>query len=306
MASQILGERRRTNATISKGDQGRLNVTMSVTFLIVSDDKFASREEILLLTSNAPVVGLLYGPLGLVCVSKTVERLEENALYWEMTCEFDSARDEHENDPENPTDPNNPGQPNPDPETWLSIISWNLSLESFQKVWQDYNGDFYKNTAGELIDPLPVWQRTLCSTEFTNYHSSSLDIEDIAIRNNTINNADFKGFKQHCLLLHVLNAERGTYNGYKTWKVTYKLTHAPQFSHGGTDVGGWIEPFYSFGWNYWDGTQLQSYRVNGENIFGPLLANGDKTANPLDPGTAHPFTRQPYEAIDFSFLRIRV
>ena len=306
MASQIVGERRRTTATLSTGEKSRLNMTMSVTFLVVSDDKFARREEILLFTSNAPIVGLAYGPLGLRCISKSVERLEENALYWEMTCEFDSARDDFENDPENPTDPENPGQPNPDPETWISIVNWNLSLESFQTVWRDWDNEWYANTAGELITPLPTWQRTLCSAEFTQFESSSLSLQEIADRNNTINNAIFKGFPIHCLLLHVLNAEKGEYNGFKTWKVTYKLTYAPEYSHGGNDVGGWIEPFYSFGWNYWDGNRLQSYKENGQDIFGPLLENGNKTANPLNPTTAYAFTRRPYRQRDFSFLRIKV
>ena len=275
-------------------------MTLTVTFLVVTDDKFASREDILLNTTNAPVVGMVYGPLGLQCVSKTIERMEEHALYWEMTCDFDSSQNEYEPDPQDPN--------NPDPVTWRTIIEWNTSLEDFRTWYFDYNGDLYQNTAKELFDPLPVRKRTLLATEFTQFENSALDVRVFAGRNNKINSSPFLLFPTHCLLLNVLGATFGTYNGFPCWSVKYRITHAPQFTHAGGTQGGWITPYYSFGWNYLDpaDNELKLYMTpKGNHIFGPLTSTGNKTANPPNAADAHQFTRRDYDQIDFNtFIRV--
>lgn len=302
MASEIVGERRRTNAALQKGEKGRLNMTMTVTFLVVTDDVFATREDVLLNTANAPVVGMTYGPLGLQCISKSIERLDEHALYWEMTCEFDSAKNEYEQDPRDPV--------NPDPTTWRTIIEWNHSTENWMSKAADVNGNMYKNTAGELIDPLPQTRRTLCSTEFTQFESSDLTLKSFADRNNTINSPAFYGFPEHCLLLNVLNSTLGIYNGFPCWSVRYRLTYAPEYQWGtllGNPViiGGWITPYVSFGWNYKAAGKLELYMTPQSNhIFGPLDVNGNKTADPPNADDAHKFTRQEYDQLDFrTFIR---
>jgi len=300
MASQIIGEKRRTNATMQKAEKGRINLTMTIVFWVVSDDKFASREDILVNTPNTPIVGVRYGANGLRCISKSIERSEEHPLWWEMTCEFDSSDAEHQTDPQDPE--------NPDPTTWQTIIEWNTSLEDFRTWYFDYNGDLYQNTAKELFDPLPVRKRTLLATEFTQFEDSGLDVRVFAGRNNRINSSPFLQFPTHCLLLNVLGASLGMYNGFLCWSVKYRITHAPQFTHAGGTQGGWITPYYSFGWNYLDpaDNKLKLYMTPGNNhIFGPLDANGNKTADPPNAADAHQFTRRDYDQIDFkTFIRV--
>ncbi len=239
---------------------------MSVDFLVVSDDKFASRESILLSTQNAPVVGLEYGPFLATCISKKVERKEEHANYWVMTCEFDSSKEEQQPDPNDPT--------NPEPTTWLPVWKLQISSEDSETMWVDYTPAGAKtiaNTAGELYDPLPNKKSTLVSWVFNQFENASQTLEDISSRHDRINSSAIRGFGQYKLLCQVEDAELGYYNGFPCWNVAYRLVYKRQT---------WKTKSYSWGWNYKDGGVLKPYNANSINIFGPLDAAGGKGTAP--------------------------
>ena len=297
MASEIVGELRRGSGTVRRGENGRLNVTMQVDFLVVTDDKFTSREEVLLATANAPIVGLRYGPLGIPCVSKTANRSETNPLYWELSCEFDSAVENQEPNEENPD--------NPDPTTWIPIWTLKPSLTDGKTMIVDYSDPPQKlaNTAGELYEPLTVAQRKLVSWTFNQFESASTDPMDIFNRHNTINSNGFEKrtrginwtFGEEHFLCQIEEAELGYYAGFLCWNVQYTLTYSPE---------QWIKIVYSHGYNYLDPADntLKAWIKNDININGPLLADGnkDEAANAL--GDIQFFYMYPQ--LDFStFLR---
>lgn len=286
MASEIVGELRRGSGAISRGDKGRLNLTMQVDFLVVSDDKFASREEILLFTQNAPVVGLQYGPLNATCISKTVERNETNPLYWEMKCEFDTAQEEQQQNPEDPQNPN--------PITWIPIWKLRLQTEDSETLWQDYDPAGFKtisNTAGELYDPLPNRKQTLISWVFNQFEDPGLSLAEISSRHNKINAGPIRGFPQWTLLCQIEDAELGWYNGFYAWNIAYLLTYRDD---------DWRTIAYSWGWNYLDNGTLKPWLKDSVQVFGPLDANGGKAAWNTSGHLKYFFLTQTKS---FSFLR---
>lgn len=281
MASQIVGELRRGSGTVSKGQNGRINVTMQIDFLVVTDDKFTTREEVLLETTNAPIVGLNYGPLGIPCVSKTANRNETNPLYWELSCQFDSAVENQEQDPNNPN--------NPDPTTWIPIWRLDLSVEEGESYPVDGAGNSIKNTAGEFYDPLPTKKHRLISWSFNQYEPATTTAVDISNRHLTVNNAPFvktmRGqtytWDQYAFLMSVEEAELGYYLGFLCWNIKYKITYKRNMQPvvGGPAANiGWQNVVYSRGMNYLSGGvgPLKPWMENGININGPLQSNGDK------------------------------
>lgn len=271
-----------------KVGNGRISLTMSVTFLVVTDNKNTTREEVLLTTVNAPIVNLPYGPLNATCISKDVERIETNPLYWEMTCEFDTASDDQKPDPQDPT--------NPDPTTWISIWKINVSSDNEKTIWKDFSTTpaAIANTAGELYDPLPTIKQSLCSFRFTQYEPASLTLKQIADRNHKVNETVFNGFDDLSLLLHVKDADLGVYNGVYCWKIDYEVTYNPQ---------SWLTEMYSWGWNFIDGGgKLVPYKIDNTLVFGPLNSTGGKAA---DPDSAFKQEFLLIEKLEFStFIRV--
>jgi len=295
MAIEIVGELRRGSGTVRRGENGRLNITMQVDFLVATDDPFTTREEVLLATPNAPIVGLTYGPLGISCVSKTANRSEINTLYWELSCEFDSAIENQEPNQEDPS--------NPDPTTWIPIWKLKPSLTDGGTIMQDYSTPPKPivNTAGELYEPLTHRQIRLVGWTFNQFESASTTPDTIASRNNTINNNVFTkklrgvnyewGFNR--FLLQVEEAELGYFAGFLCWNIQYTLTYNPE---------NWVQLVYSHGYNYLDPADntLKPWIKNDINIDGPLDSNGDKAVGPL--GSAQTF--RFYPSLDFgTFLR---
>lgn len=276
MASQIVGELRRGSGAIRKQGKGEIVLTMQVDFLVVADDKFASREDILLNTPNAPIVGLNYGPLNIPCVGKNATRNETNPLYWELSCEFDSSFENQESDPNNPS--------NPDPTAWIPIWTLELSVEDGSTLTHDTNFTPIRNTAGEYYEDLPKARQRLISWTFNQFEPASLSALDIALRHMTVNSVGFSKtirgvtttWDQYAFLLQVENAELGYYMGFLCWNIKYRLTYKRNMWTSGNL--GWQTLTFSRGWNYLDQAtgKLKPWIKDGINIYGPLQSNGDK------------------------------
>lgn len=280
MASEIVGELRRGSGTVRRGENGRLNVTMQVDFLVVTDDKFTSREEVLLATANAPIVGLRYGPLGIPCISKTANRNETNPLYWELSCEFDSAVENQE--------PNDESPDNPDPTTWIPIWKIEPGLQDEGTTSTDFLGKEYKNTAGEFYDPPMNYSVRTASWVFNQYEPASTSGITIMKRHMTVNNATFTkklrgmgmSLEQYQYLMTVEEAELGYYMGFLCWNIKYRLSYnSAAYKNILTNITteiGWQTRVYSHGYNFWNGTSLEPWLEKGINIDGPLDNNGGK------------------------------
>lgn len=296
MPSQILGEKRNGSAKISQQGKTGLSFSSSIEFLVVASDTSVTREEILLFTPGLPVVGLVYGAIGATCVSKDCKRRTDHALYWDVTCEFETAREEQKQDQDNPS---------PDPTTWIPIFK----VDSFISKPKVITTDKTPATAGNVNfaqpgpyairnsalqpfeEPLTV-NRLLAQFSFTQFEDPTQDLDAIMDRNESVNEFAFAGFSSRTLLLNVTGAELGTWGGFFAWRVTYQCTYdAEKHDVKLLDVGSC---FYDSGVQkpYTDG--LNSYR-----IVGNLNGSGGKST-----GDAAVLTFRVYDEKDFSqFIR---
>lgn len=295
MPSEILGQKREGSAKLSQDGKNGLSFSSSVTFLVVASDKTVTREEILLLTPGLPVVGLLYGPLAATCVSKDCTRRTDYALYWDVKCEFETARQEQRQDPNNMSD---------DPTTWIPIFKVDSFISKPRIITTDKtpaaagNVNFgapgpYRitNSAKQPFEEPLTTNRLLAQFSFTQFESDSQSLNSIMDRNDKVNSSSFAGFGARTLLLNVTGAELGYYGGYSAWRCTYQVTYDAE-TH---DV-----KLLDVGSCYLDAGNQLPYRdaLNQYLIVGNLNGSGAKATN------AATLTFRIHEEINFSnFIR---
>jgi hypothetical protein len=165
----------------------------------------------------------MYGIIGAICVSKKAERRTTGSVYWDVTCEFDTGREYQKSSP-NRTGPD--GGDNPDPTTWIPVLSID-SFETKQKVLQfDYSPTPkpIQNSAGDLFSD-PVTRNVLLPVvNFVQFEDPGQYIGDIIDRNDTVNSLPFLTKAKRLFRLNVLAAALGTYATYPAWRISYKLT----------------------------------------------------------------------------------
>lgn len=229
MPSEILGEKRNGSAKLNQDGRNGLSFSSTVEFLVVASDKNVTREEVLLLTPGLPVVGLLYGPLFATCTSKSATRRTDHPLYWDVTCEFETSREQQRQDPNNPSD---------DPTTWIPVFKVDSFISKPRIVTVDktpaaagnvnfaLNGPYkITNSARQPFEePLTV-NRLLAQFSFVQFENASQSLDDIMARNETVNETAFAGFGARTLLLNLTGAELGYYGGYPAWRCTYQVTY---------------------------------------------------------------------------------
>lgn len=274
MPSQILGEKRGGSAKISQQGKTGLSFSSSIEFLVVASDTTVTREEILLFTPGLPVVGVIYGAIGATCVSKDCKRRTDHTLYWDVTCEFETAREEQRQDQNNPS---------PDPTTWIPIFKVDSFISKPRVVTVDKtpaaagNVNFgvagpYKirNSARQPFEePLTV-NRLLAQFSFTQFEDPTQDLDVIMDRNECVNSAAFAGFGTRTLLLNVTGAELGSWGGFFAWRVSYQCTYDNE-TH---DV-----KLLDFGSNYLNAGVQEPYTdgLNQYRIVGALDGSGAKS-----------------------------
>ena len=303
MSSEIVGEMREASASIKKGNGNQLSFVSTWKFLVLTDSVNVSREEVLLGTPGLPVVGLIYGWINAMCISKSCVRAAE-PTYWHVTCEFETGKEDQKQDPANPgsgSDFSGNPLPNPDPTTWIPVLDVN-GVETKQKV---LNYDFSSppkpivNSAKQkFAEPLT---RTYAIASFTGtqFEDPSIRLKTILDRNDKINTSAFtyesEVFSAKTLKLNVVGAQKGYWGNYAAWRVTYKFTYDPE---------GWEVDLLDVGPNFNDAGTLKPYmdETGVFRIVGNLTTGGAK----LTPSTADPeeLTFLPYRTTDFtSFIR---
>lgn len=284
MASWIRdgSERRGGTANISSsGGMPVLNETYH--FIIESDSKFTSRIEILYGTPNFPKVNQTVSAYGLaVCKGTDATRREDNPFVWDASATFSSEVDEGQDNQD----------PNTNPTEWVPI--YETKFERLQEVvTKDQAGTTIANSAGQPFQTgltigrfIPVW-------EFYQFEPSSVDDETLIARNESVNNAPFKGRAEKSLLLTILNSKIGFYYGQRRRLTQYALRY---------NVRLWTHKRLDVGTVYKSGSDHLPYLDKNNNvILGGLNGSGAKVAVGDPPAT---LSFDIYPSISFSFLRV--
>jgi hypothetical protein len=225
MATTIVGEMREGSASVKKGKGTSLTFTSSFNFLVLASSTSVTREEVLLTTSGLPIVGVVYGVIQATCTGISCKRDTKNALYWHVTAEFDTGREDQKQDPSDPT--------NPDPTTWLPVFVID-SFETKQRILtidktpasaSPPGPKTCSNSANQPFGEPLTETVTLCSYTFTQFEDASQDINEIMDRNDTVNKIAFAGRDARTLKLNVTSAELGYYASFQAWRVGYRVTY---------------------------------------------------------------------------------
>ncbi len=292
MATVIVGEMREGTASIKKGKGTSLTFSSQFHFRVLADSSSVSREEVLLGTVGLPIVGVVYGLIQATCTGISAKREPNNVLYWQVTCDFDTGREDQKN---NPSDPDNP-----DPTTWLPVFVID-SFETKQRILTEDKSTPPKTCSNSANQPFgePLTESvTLCSYTFTQFEDPSQDINTILDRNETVNKLEFAGRAARTLKQNVTSAELGYYASFPAWRIGYRHTY---------DRDTWDIKMLDVGPNEYkltaDGYKLVPCKdANGTRIIGNLDGDGYQQAQDLDP---YIITFKTYTAIDFNtFIRI--
>lgn len=222
MASVIVGEMREGQGSVKKGTGTTLTFSSTYHFLVVADDKYTSREEILFGTPGLPFVGLTYGAIQAICTGIDAVRRKEDPTYWDVTCTFDTGTESQKQSASDPT--------SNDPTTWIPVFVVD-SFETRDKVLKE---DFTPGTPLKCVnsantpftDPLTETE-TLCSFSFTQFEDNSLTLNDILARNGTVNKTEFANYAERTLKLNITKAEQGYFVSVPAWRIEYRMTYDP-------------------------------------------------------------------------------
>ena len=217
MTVTVRGQKREGSGRVRKS-KDKLVFEETYTFSAYTDDLNTTRLQVLG-ASGIPVIGTTLSAGGrAVCTSLSADRNPVNAYEWTVTAEFSSEVEEdssgsQEGQGTNPTD-------------WIPIAE--LSFETYQFYKQyDVNKKPYINSAGFPFSGGIPETRTIAKFDFDQFEASTLKLEDIIDRNETINLGSFLGKPQDTWKLSILNAKIGFYYGYKCWRISYSLAYNP-------------------------------------------------------------------------------
>ena len=233
MATELIGRERTGNARLSGGKDG-FSYSETYDYLVMSDDPFEDYWNVIT-TAGLPQV-LVTEVNGIKCTGKTANRDSGHAGLWRVSCEFTQETTGQETG----TDP--------DPTTWIPI--WTGSIETYDEVLLKAktsstatgtlsgSEEPYMNSAKDLFpDPL-IKRRPIIVMEFVQYEAYNLDPDEIAARNDTINNAAFKGFGARTLKLNVRAFTKGIYYIYPPTQIAYVVAYKPSvWCDGPLDIG---------------------------------------------------------------------
>lgn len=285
MPNELRGETR--PATISvRSNNGVPMLDETYHFLVEAETKYTSRLSVLQ-TTGLPIVGVTVSSFGLsVCRSKTATRRPEQPTLWDVTCEFSSEVAENQTQ-------SSSGDPiNADPTTWVPIYETKFERLN-EVVTRDYSDAAIANSAGQPFEVgltigrfIPVW-------EFFQIESATVTDETIIARNESVNDATFKGRAAKSLLLSVVSSTVGYYYGAKRRLTQYSLKYNPRL---------WTHKRLDVGTVFLDGGVLKPYTDNSGNvILGGLNGSGAKVSAGSPPAVR---SFDMYPSISFSaFLR---
>lgn len=226
MAHTLLGPKRTGEARLRSSDGAPVFESV-YHFIVKADSKTASRASILA-TAGLPQLGDIDAGSSLgVCRSSVAVQREDHPLYWDVTCEFSTEVKESQ-------DSQNPGS---DPTTWKPV--YETKFERIQEVvTEDASGVAIANSAGQPFENGMTRTRSIPVWEFFQFEPSTVTDEQVIDRNETVNNATFKGRAAHTLLLCVQSSVIGFYYGARLRFTHYALKYnKATWKHKRLDVG---------------------------------------------------------------------
>jgi hypothetical protein len=226
MASTIVGEKREGQGSVKKGNGVTLTFSSTYHFLVVSDDRFTTREQVLLGTPGLPFVGVMYGDIQAICTGIDADRRKDNPFYWDVTCTFSTGSEQQKRPASDPE--------SNDPTVWIPVFKVD-SFETRDKVLKE---DFTEPTPQKCVnsantpfaDPLIV-SDTICVFSFTQFENPSLTLKQIMQRNGCVNKTSFAAgaatYEARTLKLNVTNAEEGVFVDIPAWRIEYRVAYDP-------------------------------------------------------------------------------
>jgi len=210
----LVGQKRGKKIDVSTSKQG-LIYSLEKEFYVY-DDSGSANEGQILLTNGIPLVNTIETDAGvpaiMVCRKKSAEQWESNKRYWTVSCSFDNNPSSDQQDTGgNETD-------NQDPTTWYAIV--NFDFQSFESAMV-----FMQNFAKRPY-ATPIMEEQLIPTlVFTQYMPPSLSIYDlITSYHDVVNDSQFLNAPGGYWLLTIEDASFGITNGYRCWKVDFRLS----------------------------------------------------------------------------------
>jgi hypothetical protein len=285
MASWIVdnSQTRDGSATVSNSN-GMAVLNETYRYIVQTDNKSTTRIEVLYGTPGLPRANQTVSAFGAaVCIGVDAFRRADNPLIWDVTATFSSEVEEGQDSQD----------PESDPTVWVPI--YETKFERLQEVvTKDQSGTSIANSAGQPFQVgltigrfIPVW-------EFFQFEPATVTDEQIIDRNETVNNASFKGRAAKSLLLTILSSRVGFYYGARRRLTQYSLKYNDRL---------WTHKRLDVGTIYLATGQRKPY-LDDDNrtvILGSLNGSGGKAAAGSPPATLE---FDIYPSISFSFLRL--
>lgn len=233
---------------------------------------------------GVPIAGVTQSSHG-YAICKTVDcvRRENQRLLWDVIATFSSEVDERQSS-QSTTE---------SPVEWVPI--YETKFERLQEVLtKDRAGVAIANSAGQPFETGIIGARFIPIWEFYQFEPATVTDEVIIDRNETVNNAEFKGRPANTLLCTVLSSVIGFYYGARVRLTKYALRY---------NVRTWLHRRTDVGTVYLDNGVHKAYVDGDGNV---MLGGLDGSGGKVSPG-AEPAIRefQMYASVDFStFLRL--
>lgn len=216
MTHQLIGEGRQGGFSV-RSSNGVPILEETYHFRVKADSINASRISVSH-TPGLPIVNQTLSAYGLTtCRSKEATRDPINPLYWDVTCEFSSEVEENQ-------DKQNGTEFGADPATWVPV--YETRFERMQEIVNvDASGVPIVNSKKQMFPEgmtrtryIPVWS-------FWQFEPATVTDETIIDRNETVNNATFRGKAAKTLLCTVAKSQIGFYYGQKLRFTQYELRY---------------------------------------------------------------------------------
>jgi hypothetical protein len=213
MAHTFLGEQRPGELSLrSSGGAPVLDETYH--HAVYADSALADRLSILA-TTGVPIPGQTVSSWGYaLCKSVKAVRRPEQVRYWDITSEFSSDVDDRQSSQD----------PRTDPVAWIPV--YETKFERLQEiVTKDESEVSVANSAGQPFENGIIRARFIPIWEFYQFEAASVTDETVIARNETVNNATFKGRAAKTLLCTVMSSVIGYYYGARRRLTRYSLRY---------------------------------------------------------------------------------
>jgi hypothetical protein len=282
-------------------DNGKISLGYNETHVLVADSKTESKANILTVP-ELPIPGFTVGSLGSVCRSLTPRQDTKQPRVWYVDARY--IGEPTQEDPEE----------NGDPLEWVPIWKESFNFED-RTMEQDAEGVLVVNTANQKFSEGMIFPEPIIVYPFTQFEPLTLTSSQLLARNNTTNNATYRGFQKWTIRLLVKSREKGFIGSTECYKVEYEAQWRPGDAANtwykkvsGTwtlqnFTSGWHEMRLSVGYK-----QIKSARLvncvddDKRNIQGSLDVNGEQITSPTAAPIVLGFAR--CKPVDFSsFIR---